>query len=204
MFLVVEGVDGTGKSTQVARVAARLRERGREVVETFEPGATAVGAAMRDVLLDSSSELAPLAEALLLTADRAQHVAEVVRPALERGADVVSDRYVPSSLAYQGVARALGIDTVDALNRVATGGLDADLVVVLDLPGELAAARREGSDRLEAEDAAFHDAVRRGYLGLAAGRSWIVIDGTAEPEAVADEIMAAVDAVLASDQGPGR
>jgi len=204
VFLVVEGVDGTGKSTQVARVAARLRERGREVVETFEPGATAVGAAMRDVLLDSSSELAPLAEALLLTADRAQHVAEVVRPALERGADVVSDRYVPSSLAYQGVARALGIDTVDALNRVATGGLDADLVVVLDLPGELAAARREGSDRLEAEDAAFHDAVRRGYLGLAAGRSWIVIDGTAEPEAVADEIMAAVDAVLASDQGPGR
>ena len=196
MFLVIEGVDGTGKSTQVARVAERLRERGREVVETFEPGATVAGAAVREVLLNSSTELAPLSETLLLAADRAQHVAEIVRPALARGADVVSDRYVPSSLAYQGMAREVGVGLVADLNRVATGGLDADLVVVLDLPHELAATRREGTDRLEAEDHRFHERVRGAYLELASEHGWVVVDATVAPAVVADQILVAVNVVL--------
>ena len=204
MFLVIEGVDGTGKSTQVGRVANGLRERGREVVETFEPGATAAGAAMRDVLLDASIDLTPLAEALLLAADRAHHLSVVVRPALERGADVVTDRYVPSSLAYQGIARELGVPTVEELNRIATGGLAADLVVVLDVPPDVATTRRGGSDRLEALDDGFHDKVRRAYLDLAAENGWAVLDGSAPPDDVTKRILAEVDAMLEGEQERSR
>src|SRR5918995_55874 len=120
-FVVLEGGDASGKSTQARLLADRLRSAGREVVETFEPGATEAGAAIRALLLDGDGPVDPTAEALLLAADRAQEVADVIRPALARGADVVSDRFVPSSLAYQGVGRGLGVERIEKLNRWATG-----------------------------------------------------------------------------------
>jgi len=204
VFVVLEGADGTGKTTQVARVAARLRARGHEVVETLEPGGTALGSALRATLLDRSTEVAPLTEALLLAADRAQHVAEVVAPALARGADVVSDRHVPSSLAYQGIARGLGVETVESLSRLATGPLEPDLVVVLDLAGPEAADRRDGDDRLEAESGAFHDSVRHAYLELAAARGWPVVDAGADRDTVTDRILELIDDAATIGNARGR
>ena len=192
-FVVLEGGEACGKTTQTRLLAARLRADGREVVATFEPGKTEVGAQIRALLLDGPERVAPATEALLLAADRAQHVEEVVRPALERGADVVSDRYVPSSLAYQGVGRGLGVRRVDELNRWATGGLEPDLVVVLDLPDDAATRREVGPpDRLERETADFHARVRAAYRELAAERDWVVVDAGRSIEEVADSVWAAV------------
>ena len=192
-FIVLEGGDASGKSTQARRLADRLRSRGRDVVETFEPGATQAGAAIRALLLDGDGPLDPTAEALLLAADRAQEVADVIRPALARGADVVSDRFVPSSLAYQGVARGLGLDEVEKLNRWATGGLEPDLVVVLDVDDAVAASRRAGPrDRLERAGAEFHAAVRDAYRTLGADRSWVVLDGNDGAEIVSERVWTVV------------
>src|SRR2546429_4046614 len=150
LFIVLEGGDASGKSTQARLLADRLRSGDRDVVESFAPGATQTGAAIRALLLDGDEPLEPTTEALLLAADRAQEIAEVIRPALARGADVVSDRYVPSSLAYQGVGRGLGVEKVEKLNRWATGGLEPDLVVVLDVDEAVATSRRATpGDRLE-------------------------------------------------------
>src|SRR2546422_2962267 len=187
LFIVLEGGDASGKSTQARLLADRLRSRDRDVVETFEPGATQTGAAIRALLLDGDGPIDPTTEALLLAADRAQEVADVVRPALGRGADVVSDRYVPSSLAYQGVGRGLGIEKVEKLNRWATGGLDPDLVVVLDIDDAVAASRLTGpGDRLERAGADFHAIVRDAYRRLAAERGWELIDGNAVVDEVAE------------------
>jgi dTMP kinase len=193
-FVVLEGGDGSGKSTQVELLVARLREAGHEVVATFEPGATATGAAIRALLLDGTAPVAPEAEALLMAADRAQHVAEVVAPALARGAWVVSDRHLPSSLAYQGVARGLGVDAVEAVNRLAVDGVTPDLVVLLDVADDVATARRAGGagDRLEREAAAFHATVRAAYRDLAAARGWLVVDGSGARDEVAARVWAAV------------
>lgn len=197
-FIVLEGADGSGKSTQVARLAERLRAEGRTVVETFEPGATALGARIRALVLDGPSAsiggAAPDAttEALLMAADRAQHVAEVVRPALDRGDWVVCDRFVPSSLVYQGVARGLGVDAVGATNAWATGGLRPDLVVVLDVDDDVADSRRSQSDRLEREGGGFHAAVRAGYRDLARTQGWDLVDANDSADAVADRIWAIV------------
>jgi len=192
-FIVLEGGDASGKSTQARRLADRLRSRGRDVVETFEPGATQAGAAIRALLLDGDGPLDPTAEALLLAADRAQEVADVIRPALARGADVVSDRFVPSSLAYQGVARGLGLDEVEKLNRWATGGLEPDLVVVLDVDDAVAASRRAGPrDRLERAGAEFHAAVRDAYRTLGADRGWVVLDGNDGAEIVSERVWTVV------------
>jgi dTMP kinase len=192
-FVVLEGGDASGKSTQARALVQRLRALGRDVVPTFEPGATEAGAAIRALLLDGAASIDPVTEALLLAADRAQEVAEVVRPALARGADVVSDRYVPSSLAYQGVGRGLGIDEVAKLNRWATGGLEPDLVVVLDVDDAVAEARRAGPrDRLERAGSEFHAAVRGAYRTLAAERDWALIDGDAEVDAVAERVWSVV------------
>jgi dTMP kinase len=183
-FVVLEGGDATGKSTQLQRLAARLRAAGLEVVETFEPGATALGSRLRALLLDDAHPVDPVAEALLMAADRAEHVAEVVRPALQRGAWVVSDRFVPSSLAYQGVGRGLGVAEVEQLNELASAGLVPDLVVVLDLTPDAARARMAaardraggGRDRLEREDDAFALAVHEAYRDLAQTRGWMLVD----------------------------
>jgi dTMP kinase len=191
-FIVLEGGDACGKSTQVARLVERLRAA-HEVVQTFEPGATDAGRRIRALVLDGDEPLAPGAEALLMAADRAQHVAEVVRPALARGAWVVSDRYVPSSLAYQGAARGLGVEAIEQLSEWATDGLRPDLVVVLDIPDEVAAARRSGGDRMEREAERFHAAVRAAYRELAGPRGWVVVDGSGDVDTVAGKIWAVVE-----------
>jgi dTMP kinase len=206
LFVVFEGGEGAGKSTQAARLAHALRSRGREVVVTREPGATRVGAQIRALLLDGgSADLAPRAEALLYAADRAHHVATVVRPALDRGAVVVSDRYVDSSLAYQGAGRTLPVDEVSWLSAWATGGLKPDLVVLLDVDPQVGLARvtsRGGSaDRLESESAEFHERVRYAFLDLAAadpGR-YLVLDASRPAGELAGEVAERVVATLPSD-----
>lgn len=196
VFVVLEGGDGSGKSTQTALLVARLREAGREVVATREPGATEAGAAIRSVVL-GGGDLDPRAEALLIAADRAEHVAEVIRPALERGATVVSDRYIPSSLAYQGVARGLGVDDIARLSDWATGGLQPDVVVLLDVPPDVATRRREGpEDRMEREPAEFRAMVNKAYRDLADQFGWAVVDGTAPVEEVAESIWRLVQPLL--------
>jgi dTMP kinase len=195
-FVVLEGGDGCGKSTQAKLLVSRLRDLGREVVATREPGATEAGASIRSLVL-GGGDLDPRAEALLIAADRAEHVAEVIRPALERGAVVVSDRYIPSSLAYQGVARSLGVDEIARLSEWATGGLVPDLVVVLDVPASEAAARRAGpEDRMEREPDSFRAAVNQAYRDLAPRFGWTLLDGAIPVEAVAEEIWAAVRPLL--------
>jgi len=192
-FVVLEGADASGKSTQAALLVERLRALGRDVVLTFEPGATETGAAIRTLLLHAAGSIDPLTEALLLAADRAQEVADIVRPALARGADVVSDRYVPSSLAYQGVGRGLGVEKVERLNRWATGGLEPDVVVVLDVDEAVATSRRAvPGDRLERAGAEFHAAVRSAYRSLAVERGWALVDGNADVDVVAERIWSAL------------
>ena len=192
-FVVLKGGDASGKTTQVDRLAARLREQGIDVVATFEPGATALGARLRRLLLDGDHPVDPVAEALMMAADRAEHVAEVLRPALARGEWVVSDRYVPSSLAYQGVGRELGVVEIERLNALATAGIEPDLVVVLDLAPE-AARRRLGAerDRLEDEGDAFALAVHGAYHDLAKSRGWVLVDANRTPDEVAEDVWSVV------------
>jgi dTMP kinase len=186
-FITFEGIEGCGKSTQAERLAARL---GSRALLTREPGGTAVGRAVRKVLLDPANHgLAPLSELLLYFADRAQHVAEVVRPALAAGRIVLCDRHVESSLAYQGYGRGLSLDAIRSLAALATGGLRPDAIVLVEVPVELglARARRRGAqDRLEAEVVSFHERVRAGYEALLAQEPerWLRIDGRGSEDAV--------------------
>lgn len=190
MFITFEGVDGSGKSTQAALLAATLREEGRDVVTTREPGGTGLGERIRGLLLDGEA-VAPWAEASLFAAARAELIAEVIHPALDRGADVVCDRYLDSSLAYQGLARGLGVDRVLQLNLLATGGLLPDRTFLLLLAPEEAGARRGGeSDRIEREGAEFAAAVDRGYreLGEIFAQRVIPVDAGGPPETIANTI----------------
>ena len=190
MFITFEGVDGSGKSTQARLLAERLRAEGREVVDTREPGGTEVGERIRELLLHSDS-LAPWAEATLFSAARAQLVDEVIRPALARGADVICDRYLDSSLAYQGLARGLGVERVLEVNLAVTGSLLPDRTFLLVVPGEIAAQRRgREPDRIEREGDEFVAQVDRAYREIAEifSQRVIVVDGTAKPEALAEEI----------------
>lgn len=198
MFVVLEGGEGSGKSTQCARLAARVAAAGWSVVKTAEPGGTALGAGIRRLLLHDDAPLDPAAEVLLLLADRAQHLAEVVRPALADGAVVVCDRFVPSTLAYQGVGRGLGLERMERQCAEVVAGTEPDLVVVLDVSEDEAKRRRPVSrDRLEAEGETFHRAVRAAYRDLAPDRGWVVVDG----EGPADEVEARVWAVVAARLG---
>jgi len=190
MFITFEGVDGSGKTTQARLLAEHLRESGRDVVATREPGGTALGERIRELLLHGAG-VTPWAEANLFAAARAQLVDEVIRPAQGRGADVVCDRYIDSSLAYQGIARGLGVDRVLELSLVATGGVLPDRTFLLALPVE-EAVRRRGSDadRLEAEGGSFARDVDRAYRELAEifGRRIVVVDATKSEEELAEEI----------------
>jgi dTMP kinase len=197
-FVVLEGGDGSGKSTQAARLAAELRERGVAVCETFEPGATGAGAVIRELLLHRRETIAPTAEALLMAADRAQHVAEQIAPAVERGDWVVCDRYLPSSLVYQGLVRGIGVQAVEDLNRAATAGVEPDIVIVLDVDDAIAQQRTGDSpDRLEAEGAEFHAAVRAAYRTLGVERGWTLVDGGAAVDGVAARVGELVEPLLA-------
>ncbi|NWF27103.1 dTMP kinase [Streptomyces sp. PKU-EA00015] len=199
-FIAIEGGDGAGKSTQVEALAEWIRAKGHEVVVTREPGATPVGKRLRSILLDvSSAGLSNRAEALLYAADRAEHVDSVVRPALERGAIVISDRYIDSSVAYQGAGRDLSPTEIARISRWATDGLVPHLTVLLDVSPETARERfTEAPDRLESEPAEFHQRVRAGFLTLAAaapGR-YLVVDAGQEPEAVTTVVRHRLDQML--------
>jgi dTMP kinase len=190
VFVTFEGIDGSGKSTQAARLAEALRARGREVVSTREPGGTRLGEEIRALLLDGGA-VSPWAEAALFAAARAQLAGEVIRPALARGADVVCDRFLDSSLAYQGIARGLGVDAVLELNQLVLGGLEPDRTFLLALPADEVARREAGRpDRIEAEGLAFFARVGAAYEELAARfpRRIVVLDATLP----ADELEATV------------
>ena len=201
VFIAFEGGEGTGKSTQAALLAEWLRSGGYDCVVTHEPGGTELGERVRAMLLDRSRPaLSPRAEALLYAADRADHVDTVIRPALERGAVVITDRYVDSSLAYQGAGRNLPVQEVERLSRWATQGLRPDLVILLDLDpvvGLQRAGGRSAADRMEAESLAFHERVRRAFLALAAhGGGYVVLDAAAPADQVAAHVRAVVGPML--------
>jgi dTMP kinase len=199
-FLVVEGGDGAGKSTQVEALAEWIRGKGHEVVVTREPGATAIGKRLRSILLDvSSTGISHRAEALLYAADRAEHIDTVVRPALERGAVVISDRYIDSSVAYQGAGRDLSPTEIARISRWATNGLVPHLTVLLDVSPQTARERfTEAPDRLESEPVEFHERVRKGFLTLAAAdpSRYLVVDAGQEPEAVTRIVRHRLDQLL--------
>ena len=196
-LIAFEGGEACGKTTQARLLADRL-----SAVLTFEPGATVVGRRIRELVLDPSMKgMAERAEALLMAADRAQHVSEVIEPALAAGRDVVTDRYIGSTLAYQGFGRGLEVDDLRRLCAWAAGGRDADVVVLIDLPYDDARTRMADTpDRMEAEDRSFHERVRTGFRALADadGARWVVVDGTGS----VDEVAARVDAAVAARLGP--
>jgi dTMP kinase len=200
LLLAFEGGEGAGKSTQTRLLAIWLRDQGYDVVSTHEPGATKVGMRLRALLLDTAhTGLSPRAETLMYAADRAEHVAAVIRPALERGAIVVTDRYVDSSLAYQGAGRQQPVKDVADLNKWASGGLVPVLTILLDLPPAAGLGRRERSaDRLEAEPAEFHQRVRAGFLALAEAEPerYLVLDATRSPADLSREIQGRVRGLL--------
>ena len=185
-FLVFEGIDGCGKSTQVDRLAAA-----HGWLSTREPGGTTLGASIRSLILHGTEAPTPRSEALLMAADRAHHVATVIRPALEAGVTVLSDRYASSTVAYQGYGHEGDLDEITRINAIATGGLEPDLTILLDVPVDVAQVRRGTEpDRLEALDVSFHERVRSGYLAQAAaahGR-WVVIDAAQEVAAVSADV----------------
>lgn len=197
VFIVLEGGEASGKSTQARRLADTVRDRGHDVVLTFEPGATERGRDWRHSLLDDHRPLDPRAELLLVNADRAQHVAEVIRPALARGAVVICDRHSPSSIVYQGVARGLGAELVAQVCAVATAEVVPDAVVVLDVSEAVATARHPTEpDRIEGAGAGFHPRVRAAYRDLAAVFGWTLVDANDDADTVEDRVWASVATVV--------
>lgn len=202
VWVTFEGGDGSGKSTQAALLGAWLEAQGRTVLRTREPGGSEVGVLIRDIVLHHRGDIAPRAEALLYAADRAHHVATVVRPALQRGDVVVQDRYLDSSVAYQGAGRVLDAGEVRELSLWATEGALPDLTVLLDIDPSLARKRLDADDkpfdRLEAEKEEFHTRVREAFLVLAAAepQRFLVVDATADPEDIAVVVRARLARLL--------
>lgn len=202
IFITFEGGEGSGKSSQIAALLAALRAEGREVVETQDPGGTAIGREIRRILLDPArTGMAPLAELLLYEASRAQLVAEVIRPALARGQVVLCDRFTDSTVAYQGYGRGLDLALIDRLNRLVSADLRPNCTFLLDLDPAAGLARvreRTGEDRMEAEVLGFHLRVREGFLAMARREPdrVVVLDGTRPPEEIAREVRDRVAALL--------
>jgi dTMP kinase len=197
LFLAFEGGDGAGKSTQVRLLAQALRARGREVVVTRQPGGTELGTAIRDLVLHGD-HVSPRAEALLFAADKAHHVDQLVRPALDAGEVVITDRYTDSSVAYQGAGRDLGAAEVHDLQMWAVDGLVPALTVVVDITAREGRRRRgDTHDRLESEEDAFHDAIRQHFLSMAAGHPerYLVVDGAEPPAGLHDAVMTRLEAM---------
>lgn len=204
LFITLEGGDGSGKSTQAELLEQWLGSRGRTILRSREPGGTEVGEQIREIVLHHRGEISPRAEALLYAADRAQHIDTRVRPALERGDVVIQDRYIDSSLAYQGAGRALDLGEVRELSRWATGDLWPDLTILLDLDEVTARTRLDSSrtrfDRLEAEKNDFHRRVRAHFLELAAAepRRFLVLDASLDIHTLAGLIRERVDTLLSA------
>ncbi|GAA2374308.1 hypothetical protein GCM10010404_32290 [Nonomuraea africana] len=200
VFIAFEGGEGSGKTTQSRLLAIWLRDQGFDVVQTREPGSTKVGMRLRAILLDAAEKgLSPRAEALLYAADRAEHVEKVIRPALHRGALVITDRYVDSSLAYQGAGRALDPSDVSKVNAWATGGLVPHLTVLIDTPPSIGLTRLGGAaDRIESEPLAFHERVRKEFRSLAAAAPdrYLVVDGTLSQEEISRAVQDRVREIL--------
>ncbi|OGR96648.1 MAG: dTMP kinase [Elusimicrobia bacterium RBG_16_66_12] len=195
LFIVLEGPDKSGKSTQARLLVEALGALGRPVLHTREPGGTGVAEAIRKVLLDPKLEVSPVAELFLYEASRAQHTAEVLLPALKAGKTAICERYTLSTDVYQGLARGLGLETTGTLNRIATGGLTPDLTIVIDVPDSEFSRRdkKRALDRLERENAAFKRRIRAGYRRLArSARKTILLDGTRPADDLHREILARV------------
>jgi dTMP kinase len=197
MFIVIEGIEGSGKSTLIAGLAEHLEAAGHAVAVTREPGGTPSGDAIREIFLDRAIAMAPLTEALLVNAARAEHVVGVIRPMLDDGRIVLCDRFIDSTLAYQGYGRGLDLNELRAICATAADGVEPDLVLVIDVPVSVARARlrdrSKTADRIESEDDRFHERVRRAFLEIA-GESLrhVILDGTAPPQHVLREALTAV------------
>ncbi len=212
VFITFEGIEGSGKSTQIVQLARHLAERGKPVTLTREPGGTAIGDQVRKILLDPANKaLTPRAELLLYAAARAQHLDELVRPELESGKIVLCDRFSDATMAYQGHGRGLDEATINALDRIATAGLRPRLTILLDIDAAAGLARARGRNssrgleteaRFENEELAFHERVRRGYLVLAKAEPgrFRVIDAARTPEEIQRDIQAVVEDVLGASK----
>lgn len=202
-FLVLEGVNGAGKTTLQERLALRAEQRGFVAHKTREPGATELGAQLRRILLDSPERVSPLAETFLFAANRAEHVEKLIRPALSRNEIVICDRFLYSSLAFQGYGRGIDLDMLGEVNHRAVDGVYPDFVILLDLPPGEGLKRSSGRggqqrDSFEEEDSAFHERIRQGFLRLASERPepFVVIDASQSPDAVFEAALAHVDSWL--------
>jgi dTMP kinase len=200
MFITFEGIDGVGKSTQLDLLETWLKEQGKEVVRTLEPGGTELGQEIRHLLLHRKGDVAPRSEALLYAADRAHHVATKIKPALAQGKVVLSDRYFDSSVAYQGAARELDVNQVREISLWAVDNLLPNLTILLDLTAEQAMARRNKTgvepDRLEQEKVDFFERAREQYLELAKEPRFLVIDANLSVSEIQDQIRARVKEFL--------
>jgi dTMP kinase len=200
VFIVLDGIDGAGKTTQLHTLADWLRTQGHAVTPCVDPGGTALGTRLREVLLDTRQEvpLGPMAELLLFMASRAELVRQVIQPALARGDVVLSDRFVLSTVCYQGHAGGLDPQTIWRFGQLATGGLEPNLTLVLDLPVEVARTRQAGTDRFERRPSTFFEQLRAGFLLEARRRRRVVVvDGTASLDVVQERLRTEVAAVLA-------
>lgn len=199
LFIVFEGGDGAGKTTQIEKLAQYLKTKNKEVVVTREPGGTVMGKSIRDWLLEQTEvEVDPKSEALLFAADRAHHMYTVIRPALAASKIVIGDRHIDSSVAYQGVARNLGIENIKNISLWAVDGILPDLIVVLDIDVEVGQSRLNRKDRLDRESKEFHEKVNRAYLTLAAQNpeKYLVINAQLPIEEIANQIQSRVEKLI--------
>lgn len=193
IFITFEGIEGSGKSTQVKILAEKLQKKGFKTVVTFEPGDTEFGSKIREILLSPSLKINPLSELLLYFADRVQHVSEKINPYISEGFIVISDRFTDSTLAYQGYGRGISLDLINNLNKILLNEFKPELTILLDLPAEQGLARNRNinkNDKFEFEDLSFHKKVREGFLKLAALETerFIIVDATKTVEEIASEI----------------